>query len=106
MTPTTVFMFSGQGSQYFQMGRALFKTNHSFRQARAFEESCEVGGMTAVLADAASLDRDFLPAPAEVAGVNFCSHFVLSAKRAALAEIEAVPRQRNIHYQRGRIKRA
>lgn len=27
----TVFMFSGQGSQYFQMGKALFDTNDTFR---------------------------------------------------------------------------
>lgn len=29
----TVFMFSGQGSQYFQMGRALFDQNSTFRDS-------------------------------------------------------------------------
>jgi bacillaene synthase trans-acting acyltransferase len=30
--PVTVFMFSGQGSQYYQMGRSLFDANATFRQ--------------------------------------------------------------------------
>lgn len=30
--PTTVFMFSGQGSQYFHMGRALFERHEVFRE--------------------------------------------------------------------------
>ncbi len=29
--PETVFMFSGQGSQYFQMGKALYDSNETFR---------------------------------------------------------------------------
>lgn len=29
--PKTVFMFSGQGSQYFQMGKGLFESNETFR---------------------------------------------------------------------------
>jgi len=30
---TNVFMFSGQGAQYFQMGRVLFEKNHVFRDS-------------------------------------------------------------------------
>lgn len=30
--PETVFMFSGQGSQYFHMGRALYEGNDTFRE--------------------------------------------------------------------------
>src|SRR5262249_17196447 len=32
MTNTTVFMFSGQGSQYFHMGRALYDGDDTFRE--------------------------------------------------------------------------
>ncbi|XOS93736.1 acyltransferase domain-containing protein [Brevibacillus laterosporus] len=31
MNPSIVFMYSGQGSQYYQMGRALFEQNNIFR---------------------------------------------------------------------------
>ena len=192
MTHDTVFMFSGQGSQYFHMGRALFETHETFRrwmirldelavqcagcsvldtvysdrhakgdpfertlltnpaifmveyalaqslidagvvpdmvlgaslgtsvaatvagcisveeamaavvgQARAFEASCEPGGMTAVLADPALLDEDFFHQRGELAGVNFSTHFVISAPRAALSEIETELEQRKIVFQR------
>ena len=188
----TVFMFSGQGSQYFQMGRELFEKNDTFRdwmlrleeiarrlsgrsvietlysdvhgrgdpfdrtllthpaifmveyslsqtlmhaglwpdmvlgasvgsfaaaavagfigvedaltaviqQAITFEECCEPGGMTAVLADPALFAEDFLSAGSELAAINFSSHFVISARRRELAKIEAVLKQQNLSYQR------
>jgi bacillaene synthase trans-acting acyltransferase len=188
----TVFMFSGQGSQYFQMGRELFEGNETFRgwmvrldeiarrssgrsvidtlysdgrgkgdpfdrtllthpaifmveyslaqclnhagvwpdlvlgvslgsfaaaavagfidvedalsavirQAMALEEWCEPGGMTAVLADPALFAEDFLGGRAELAAVNFSSHFVVSARRTELAEIEAALKKQNVTYQR------
>jgi acyl transferase domain-containing protein len=70
------------------------------RQAMAFEEHCEPGGMTAVLADPALFAEEFLNSRSELAGVNFSSHFVISARCAELAEIEAVLERRNVGYQR------
>lgn len=188
----TVFMFSGQGSQYFQMGRELFESNDIFRQwmirldglarelsgesvietlyssgrsrsdpfdrtllthpaifmveyslarsllhagitpdlvlgaslgsftaatvagcidveeamtavvkqATALETCCEPGGMLAVLADPALFEEDFIQRHSELAGVNFASHFVISATRPALPEIEARLAQRAVIHQR------
>lgn len=188
----TVFMFSGQGSQYFHMGQELFEKNSSFhdwmvklddivrrssgrsvietlysgvhdkgqpfnrtllthpaifmveyslaqtlieagiwpdivlgvsvgsfaaatvagfvgvadaliavmQQAIALEECCEPGGMIAVLADPALFAEDFFRDRSELAAINFSSHFVVSARRAALTEIEAALRKHNIGYQR------
>lgn len=188
----TVFMFSGQGSQYFQMGKELFEKNDCFRewmtrldemarpsigasvvetiyasgrskgepfdrtllthpaifmieyslaqtldragvrpdlvlgaslgsfaaaavagfisagdalsavirQARALEESGEPGGMTAILNDPSLFDRDFIRGRSELAGVNFSSHFVVSARRTDLAEIETILKRDEIGYQR------
>lgn len=188
----TVFMFSGQGSQYFQMGKALYDSNRSFRewmvrlddvarglvggsviatlyssekakadpfertllthpaifmveyslaqtlmqagvrpdmvlgvsmgsfaaaavaglleaedaltavvrQAMSLEEHGEPGGMTAILTDPALFEEDFLGLHSELAAINFDSHFLVSAKRAELAEIEATLKQRNVVYQR------
>jgi bacillaene synthase trans-acting acyltransferase len=70
------------------------------RQAIAIEECCEPGGMTAVLADPALFAEDFLNSRSELAAVNFCSHFVVSARQTELNEIEAVLKQRNLNYQR------
>lgn len=188
----TVFLFSGQGSQYFQMGRELLGENATFRgwmqrmdemarplagqsitaaiyaesraksepfdrtllthpaifmveyalaqtliasgltpdlvlgvslgsfvaaavagsltveealtaviaQAKILEESCEPGGMIAILADPALCEEEFLRTRTELVAVNFDSHFVVSAPRADLAAVEAVLKQRNIAHQR------
>ena len=190
--PTTVFMFSGQGSQYFQMGRGLFEGHDTFRrwmlrldgiargtlgrsvvetlyadtrgkadpfdrtllthpaifmveyalaqsliqagvvpdmvlgasmgsfaaatvadvldveealaavirQAAAFEEACERGGMTAVLAAPELFREPFLGGRGELAGVNFSSHFVVSAKETELDAIESSLRRRDVGHQR------
>ena len=188
----TVFMFSGQGSQYFHMGRALYENNDTFhcwmvrldeivrrssgasvietlysdahgkgdlfdqtllthpaifmveyslaqslmqagvwpdmvlgaslgsfaaaavagfidaedalaavvRQAMALEEWSEPGGMIAVLADPELFAEDFRSGRSELAAVNFSSHFVVTARRPELAEIEAVLTKHNVGYQR------
>ncbi|HYC89894.1 MAG TPA: acyltransferase domain-containing protein [Thermoanaerobaculia bacterium] len=70
------------------------------RQAQALEESCPAGGMIAVLADPALFAQDFLSARGELAGVNFSSHFVVTAKRPELAEVEAELRTRGIGHQK------
>jgi bacillaene synthase trans-acting acyltransferase len=192
VTKTTIFMFSGQGSQYFHMGRALYDSDGAFRewmnklddiargasgrsvvetlysdahgrgdpfdrtlmthpaifmveyslarslmragvwpdivlgvslgsfaaaavagfigvedaltavvrQATALEECCEPGGMIAVLADPALFAEDFLSGRSELVAVNFSSHFVVSARRTELAEIEAALMKRKIGYRR------
>lgn len=192
MPGATVFMFSGQGSHYFQMGRGLFDGNSTFRewivrldeiawrssgvsivealysdarrkadpfertllthpaifmveyalaqalmhagvrpdmvlgvsmgafaaaavagvigvedallavirQAMALEQGCEAGGMAAVMADPALFEEEFLGGRSELAAVNFSSHFVVSARREELAEIEAALSRRDVGFQR------
>lgn len=189
--PSNVFLFSGQGSHYFQMGKALFDENGTFRrwmlrldeiardaagqsvvetlyspanrkgdpfdrtllthpaifmveyalaqclidegvvpdlvlgaslgsfaaaavaghldagdalravirQATALEERCRPGGMTAVLAAPERFASDF-NGRSVLASVNFATHFVLSARRAELTEIEATLKQQNVGFQR------
>ncbi|SAL32844.1 MmpIII [Caballeronia udeis] len=186
----TVFMFSGQGSHYFQMGRELFDTHHVFRhwmtrldrlaqemaggpiidaiysagkdeifdrtllthpaifmieyslaqcllgegiapdltlgaslgsfaaatlagcmsvedalaaviqQAITFEDTCERGGMIAVLADRALYSNSTLAATSELAADNFATHFAVAARQAHLHAIESELRTREIMHQR------
>jgi acyl transferase domain-containing protein len=190
MTAKTVFMFSGQGSQYYQMGKQLFEENAVFRhwmrhlddlayaqsgvrvieaiygsrksetfdrtllthpaifmveyslaqclidagvrpdltlgaslgsfaaaavagyidveeamaallaQAHAFEDTCERGGMIAVLADPALYEEDFLRQRGDMAGVNFRSNFAVSAALGQLDAIEADLKLRAVPHQR------
>jgi len=71
--PETVFMFSGQGSQYFHMGRALYDGNGTFREwmNRLDEVASQAAGtsVTAVLYSGAQkkgdlFDRTLLTHPA------------------------------------------
>lgn len=190
MFARTVFMFSGQGSQYYQMGKQLFDENQVFRewmirlddlayvlsgerviaaiyssgkaevfdqtmlthpaifmveyslaqclmheglkpdltlgsslgsfaaaavsgfidvedalkavlaQARAFENACEPGGMLAVLADPALYDEPFLKMHSQMAGINFSTHFAVSADQAGLDRIEFSLNERKLTHQR------
>ena len=70
------------------------------KQAVAFEACCERGGMIAALADPAVFEEPFLADCSELAGVNFATHFAVSAREQHLAAIEAGLRQRNVTYQR------
>lgn len=69
-------------------------------QARAVEEHGEPGGMTAILADPALFEEEFLSGHSELAAVNFDSHFVVSAKRTERDRIEATLKQRKLTWQR------
>lgn len=69
-------------------------------QAIALEASCERGGMIAILADSSLYDEDFLTERSEMAGVNFSSHFAVSAAHTDLDIIESALKQRDVIYQR------
>jgi bacillaene synthase trans-acting acyltransferase len=70
------------------------------RQASAMQECCTPGGMYAVLASPALYAQPFLSANSAMAGVNFSSHFVVSARQAQFASIEAGLRAHAVAYQR------
>jgi len=195
MTAKTVFMFSGQGSQYFQMGAPLYRQDETFRrsmdrmdtlvreltgcsvvatlygshskaapfdvltltspaifmvevalaetlmaagvmpdltlgaslgsyaasviagcigveaglqmvvrQAQVFEDACEQGGMIAILADPGIAEAPILSVNAVVAGINYASHFVLSARSRHLPGIETYLQGAGHPFQRLPIK--
>jgi bacillaene synthase trans-acting acyltransferase len=70
------------------------------RQAMAFENYCEPGGMTAVLADPGLFAEEMFRGRCELAAVNFSSHFVISTRCAELEAIEAALDKHDISYQR------
>jgi acyl transferase domain-containing protein len=70
------------------------------QQAIALEEHCDSGGMTAVLAAPALFAEDFISGHSELAAINFSSHFVISARRGALEQIEDALTKRNTGFQR------
>jgi acyl transferase domain-containing protein len=69
-------------------------------QAEAFDATCAGGGMIAVLADPQLYDEPFLRRHADMAGVNFATHFAVSAPDGELGAIEAELKQRGIAHQR------
>jgi bacillaene synthase trans-acting acyltransferase len=70
------------------------------RQASVMDECCTPGGMYAVLSNPALYAQPFLSANSAMAGVNFSSHFVVSARRAQFASIEAGLRANAVAFQR------
>jgi len=56
--------------------------------------------MVAILADPVLFGEEFLSRHSDLVGVNFATHFVVSASRMSLAKIESELRTRNITYQR------
>ena len=69
-------------------------------QAIAFEASCERGGMIAYLRSVAVRRAAFLNHRSELAGINFKSHFAVSAVGMELDAIESVLKQRRVAHQR------
>jgi len=70
------------------------------RQAMAFEQACDPGGMMAIMADPKLFREESLNDYGELAAINFDTHFVVSAPRERLTAIEQKLKQRNIAYQR------
>lgn len=69
-------------------------------QAQAFEATCERGGMIAVLAEPSLYEEMFLRERSELAGINFATHFAVSAAQSDLDAIEAELRRRSVAHQR------
>jgi acyl transferase domain-containing protein len=69
-------------------------------QARQIEACCPRGGMIAVLADPALYDDLRGHADCDLAGVNFDSHFVVSARSEQLGAVQAYLRHQRIGFLR------
>jgi bacillaene synthase trans-acting acyltransferase len=70
-------------------------------QAKSFENSCERGGIIAILEEPAFYeDEPFLHAHSEMAGVNFDRHFAVAARQSDLDAIEAELKRRGVTHQR------
>lgn len=69
-------------------------------QARAFEDSCERGGMIAVLAEPILFEESFLCRHSEMVGINLNNHFAVAAPQHELDGIEAELRRRGVIHQR------
>ena len=70
-------------------------------QAKSFEDSCERGGIIAILAEPALYeDEPFLHAHSEMAGVNFDRHFAVAAGQSDLDAIESELKRRGVTHQR------
>ncbi|MBB5862361.1 acyltransferase domain-containing protein [Xanthomonas arboricola] len=70
------------------------------RQSRIMEQHCPPGGMLAIVADPTLYDTPEIATRAELAAVNFSSHFVVAGLDAALDEVERFLDARTVPYQR------
>lgn len=70
-------------------------------QAKCFEDSCERGGIIAILAEPSLYeDEPFLHTRSEMAGVNFDKHFAVAGSQPDMDTIEAELKRRDIIHQR------
>jgi acyl transferase domain-containing protein len=76
------------------------------QQARVIEESCQRGGMIAILSSTAEYQDEALFANCEIAAFNFSSHFVVAAKRDRLDIIEAHLKRKGVVFQRLAVSHA
>lgn len=70
------------------------------QQARVLEGHCPAGGMLAIVADTALFDAPELRTRAELAAINFSSHFVIAGLEAELVAIERWLDGKSVTYQR------
>jgi trans-AT polyketide synthase, acyltransferase and oxidoreductase domains len=123
MYKLTVFMFSGLGSQYFQMGKEPDYVIRSslgeyvaaavagveeaedmlelvIKQALIAEEGCRKGGMTSVLYDPSIYEKTpQINQNSELASVNYNRHFVISGEAEGLKRVGEYLTAKGITYQ-------